>query len=153
MVTNIKSSTSLCHQHKCGRSESSNSISSILNTSKVDKSIDCSGYRYQNANNCPGIQWRSCSESGDENFDTGCDEQPDDIEIRDKEVIVPLEGDILRNFNQLSDNDLELSLGRIKTSNSLNEYMSKIDLCHFENGERKNVSATSEMLLRQVFLI
>ena len=129
------------------------SILSILNPLKVDQTIDCSGYRYQNATNCPGIEWRFCSESGDENFDTGCNEQADNIEIPDQKVIVPLEGDILRNFNQLSDNDLELSLGSVRTANSLNEYMSKIDLCHFEDDERKNVSATSEMLLRQVFSI
>ena len=46
-----------------------------------------------------------------------------------------LDGDILKDFNQLSDIDLEASLGKIRTSNSLNEYMSKIDFCYFENDE------------------
>ena len=38
-------------------------------------------YRYQDAINCPGIRWEYCTESGDENFDTGCDEESIEIEI------------------------------------------------------------------------
>ena len=66
-----------------------------------------------------------------------------------------LDGDLLKDFNQLSDIDLEASLGKIRTSNSLNEYMSKIDFCYFENDEviqmYSNDSVASDMLLRQVF--
>ena len=65
-----------------------------------------------------------------------------------------LDGDILKDFNQLSDIDLEASLGKIRTSNSLNEYMSKIDFCYFENDELiqmySNETAVSAMLLRQI---
>ena len=52
-----------------------------MKKNKVDDSIDCSGYRYQDAINCPGIKWEYCTESGDENFDTGCDEETTEIEI------------------------------------------------------------------------
>ena len=66
-----------------------------------------------------------------------------------------LDGDLLKDFNQLSDIDLEASLGTIRTSNSLNEYMSKIDFCYFENDELiqmySNGSVASKMLLRLVF--
>ena len=125
---------------------------------KVDDTIDCSGYRYHEAVDCPGIEWRYCSASGDENFDTGCDEEADRIEITEQQTTISLDGDLLKDFNQLSDIDLEASLGKIRTSNSLNEYMSKLDLCYFKNDElikmysNKN-SATSVMLLRLVFKI
>ena len=52
-----------------------------MKKNKVDDSIDCSGYRYQDAINCPGIKWEYCNESGDESFDTGCDEVTTEIEI------------------------------------------------------------------------
>ena len=104
---------------------------------------------------CPGIEWRYCSESGDENFDTGCDEETADIQVVDQQTTLSLDGDLLKDFNQLSDIDLEASLGKIRTSNSLNEYMSKIDFCYFENDELiqmySNDSVASEMLLRRVF--
>ena len=125
---------------------------------KVDDTIDCSGYRYHEAVDCPGIEWRYCSASGDENFNTSCDKEADRIEITEQQTTISLDGDLLKNFNQLSDIDLEASLGKIRTSNSLNEYMSKLDLCYFKNDEliqmysNKN-SATSVMLLRLVFKI
>ena len=125
---------------------------------EVNDTIDCSEYRYHEAVDCPGIEWRYCSASGDENFDTGCDEEADRIEITEQQTTISLDGDLLKDFNQLSDIDLEASLGKIRTSNSLNEYMSKIDLCYFKNDEliqmysNKN-SATSVMLLRLVFKI
>ena len=119
--------------------------------------MNCSEYRYHEAVYCPDIEWRPCSASGDENFDTGCDEEIVDIEITREETIIPLDGDILKDFNQLTDNDLETNLGRIKTSNSLNEYMSKIDFCYFEEDELiqmyLNDSATFDMLLRSVLEI
>ena len=100
-------------------------ISPIGKPFKVNDTIDCSDYRYHEAVNCPGIEWRYCSESGDENFDTGCDAEDVDIEIPEQQTVMPLDGDLLKDFNQLSDIDLEASLGKIRTSNSLNEYMSK----------------------------
>merc|ERR1712003_468198 len=55
--------------------------------------------------------------------------------------------------NQLTDNDLETSLGKIKSSNSLNEYMTKINFCYSENDEliqiHTNDSIASEILLRK----
>ena len=135
----------------------------VVTLYEVDDTIDCSEYRYHEAVNCPGIEWRYCSASGDEHFDTGCDEEAADIEITEKQTTISLDGDLLKDFNQLSDIDLEASLGKIKTSNSLNEYMSKIDLCYFENDELIQVysnvisntpyanSAASEMLLRPVY--
>ena len=52
-----------------------------MKKNKVDDSIDCSGYRYQDAINCPGIKWEYCNESGDESFDTGCDDESTEIQI------------------------------------------------------------------------
>ena len=123
-------------------------------TNKVDDTIDCSGYRYQDSINCPGIQWEYCTESGDENFDTSCDEETSEIEIS-RQAFISFDGDLLNDFNQLTDNDLETSLGKIKTSNSLNEYMTKIDFCYSENDELiyTNDTVASEILLRLVYEI
>ena len=123
-------------------------------TNKVDDTIDCSGYRYQDAINCPGIKWKYCTESGDENFDTSCDEEISEIEIS-RQAFISFDGDLLNDFNQLTDNDLETSLGKIKTSNSLNEYMTKIDFCYSENDELiyTNDTVASEILLRLVYEI
>ena len=127
----------------------------LWNCCVVNDTIDCSEYRYHEIVNCPDIEWRYCSESGDENFDTGCDEETTDIQIVEQQTAMSLDGDILKDFNQLSDIDLEASLGKIRTSNSLNEYMSKIDFCYFENDELiqmySNETAVSTMLLRQIF--
>ena len=95
--------------------------SPIWKSLEVNDSIDCSDYRYHEAVNCPGIEWRYCSESGDENFATGCDEETVDIQIHKQETVMPLDGNLLKDFNQLSDIDLEASLGKIRTSNSLNQ--------------------------------
>ena len=97
------------------------SKSPIWKPFEVNDTIDCSDYRYHEAVNCPGIEWRYCSESGDENFDTGCDEEAVDIEIPEQETVMNLDGDLLKDFNQLSDIDLEASLGKIRASNSLNQ--------------------------------
>ena len=94
----------------------------IRKENKVDDSFDCSGYRYHDAINCPGIKWEYCAESGDENFDTGCDKETSEIEIS-QQAYIPFDGDLLNDFNQLSDNDLETSLGKIKSPNSLNHHM------------------------------
>ena len=124
-----------------------------LKNNKVDDAINCSGYRYQDAIKCPRIKWEYCTESGDENFNTGCDEETTEIEIS-QEAYIPFDGDLLNDFNQLTDNDLETILGKIKSSNSLNEYMSKIDFCYSENDELiqiyANDSIASEILLRLV---
>ena len=54
---------------------------------------------------------------------------------------------------------METSLGKIKSSNSLNEYMSKIDFCYSENDElikvelHANDSIATEILLRLVYKI
>ena len=127
----------------------------IWKKNKVDDSFDCTEYRYHDAINCPGIKWEYCAESGDENFDTGCDKETSEIEIS-QQAYIPFDGDLLNDFNQLSDNDLETSLGKIKSSNSLNEYMSKIDFCYSENDEliqvelHANDSIATEILLRLV---
>ena len=125
----------------------------IRKKNKVDESFDCTEYRYHDAINCPRIKWEYCVENGDENFDTGCDKETSEIEIS-QQAYIPFDGNLLNDFNQLSDNDLESSLGKIKSSNSLNEYMSKIDFCYSENDEliqiHRNDSITSEILLRLV---
>ena len=71
-----------------------------------------------------------------------------------EKAYISFDGNLLNDFNQLTDNDLETSLGKIKSSNSLNEYMTKINFCYSENDEliqiHTNDSIASEILLRLV---
>ena len=71
-----------------------------------------------------------------------------------EQAYISFDGNLLNDFNQLTDNDLETSLGKIKSSNSLNEYMTKINFCYSENDEliqiHTNDSIASEILLRLV---
>ena len=74
-----------------------------------------------------------------------------------EQAYISFDGNLLNDFNQLTDNDLETSLGKIKSSNSLNEYMTKIDFCYSESDELiqiyTNDSIDSEILLRLVYEI
>ena len=62
----------------------------------------------------------------------------------------------MQDFNQLTDIDLENSLGDLKASNSLNGYMTKIELCFFEDDELLSVktarNTSTEILFRKRLL-
>ena len=56
----------------------------------VDENINCTEYRYQDVISCPAYEWSYCSQSGDEFFDTGCEEDSVEIEIPKRSFNIPL---------------------------------------------------------------
>ena len=70
-------------------------------------------------------------------FEITCDpvkEEWDELRISNT---IQLEDDIdlMKNFNQFSDVELEVYFGKMKPSASLNEYMSKINFCQLQETE------------------
>ena len=93
-------------------------------------------YRYHKAIDCPAYEWETCDEPLVE-FEITCDplkEEWDELKIS---KTIELEDDIelMKNFNQFSDVELEVYFGKMKPSASLNEYMSKIYLCQLQETE------------------
>ena len=81
-------------------------------------------------NKCFGFEWKECSESPLEILDQStCPIIEDRIEINSEPVRIELDDSLIKSFNELSDDELELAFGSFRPVQSLNPYMTKLSLC------------------------
>ena len=85
---------------------------------------------YKEPNKCIGFEWKECGESPLDVIDEStCPVIEEQIEINTEPVRIELSESLLKSFNELSDDELELSFGSFRPVQSLNPYMTKLSLC------------------------
>jgi len=79
---------------------------------------------------CFGFEWKECDESPLDVIDEStCPVIEEKIVINTEPVRIELSESLLKSFNELSDDELELSFGSFRPVQSLNPYMTKLSLC------------------------
>ena len=85
---------------------------------------------YKEPNKCIGFEWKECGESPLDVIDEStCPVIEEQIVINTEPVRIELSESLLKSFNELSDDELELSFGSFRPVQSLNPYMTKLSLC------------------------
>ena len=81
-------------------------------------------------NKCIGFEWKECGDSLLDIIDEDtCPVIEERIESNTEQVRIELNESLLKSFNELSDDELELSFGSFQPVQSLNPYMTKLSLC------------------------
>ena len=81
-------------------------------------------------NKCIGFEWKKCGEGLLDIIDEStCPAIEEQIEIKTEPVRIELSESLLKSFNELSDDELELSFGSFRPVQSLNPYMTKLSMC------------------------
>ena len=82
---------------------------------------------------CFGFEWKTCGESPLDILDQStCPIIEEPITINSEPVRIELDDSLIKSFNELSDDELELAFGSFRPVQSLNPYMTKLDLCSIE---------------------
>ena len=81
-------------------------------------------------NKCVGFEWKECGEGLLDIIDEPtCPVIEEQIESDTESVRIELNESLLKSFNELSDDELELSFGSFRPVQSLNPYMTKLSMC------------------------
>ena len=81
-------------------------------------------------NKCFGFEWKECGESPLNIIDqTTCPIIEDRFDIDLEPVRIELADSLIKSFNTLSDDELVLAFGSFRPVQSLNPYMTKLNLC------------------------
>ena len=90
---------------------------------------------YKDPFKCFGFEWKTCGESPLDILDQStCPIIEEPIKINSEPVRIELDDSLIKSFNELSDDELELAFGSFRPVQSLNPYMTKLDLCSIEQG-------------------
>ena len=81
-------------------------------------------------NQCFGFEWKECQNSPlDILEDSTCPVVEEQIDTKTEPVRIELDDSLLKSFNELSEDELEFSFGKFTPVQSLNPYMTKMNLC------------------------
>ena len=90
---------------------------------------------------CYIFEWKECEISPLDIIDIStCPVIEEQVEIDSKPLRIELDNSLIKSFNELSDDELELAFGKFTPVQSLNSYITKLSLCSITEVELENKS-------------
>ena len=95
---------------------------------------------------CFGFEWKTCDESPLDILDQStCPIIEEPVKINSEPIRIELDDSLIKSFNELSDDELELAFGSFRPVQSLNPYMTKLDLCSVKQVWLEKISAIDNL--------